>query len=901
MAVTNEKKASSKAVYGVSRRDPIRGVWELARLHTREAFLCWFPAVWGACLSAGTQNVSLDVITFSRILFGIWSSVTASHCTLCTFNDICDRNLDLHVERCKTRPLPSGMLTLTEAILAFIAWIPTTVAITYFTLGEVGVKTFIPIWILSIIYPFMKRIMPFPQVVLGATMGAAVFPGWAVVTNTMDGLEGALPLFGAVMAWVVYFDIFYATQDRIDDAKVGVKSLAVLLGDQAWIFLSFLGMLQVGFFAMTAMKANMSAIFWGLGVLVWAGNIPWHITSLDVTNSKSGGKIFKANITLGLWMTAVALLELVATHVHVNSLTQFSQQVLRNSWLGNRDSRQRLQNVGPQNLEKADELQLSSLEQPSQKPIPDIQSQDQLTGSTVHVEEEDETEYPSATTRSLLMLGISCSAFLVALDRTIVSTAIPTITDDFNSPQDAGWYGSAYLLTSCACQPTFGRVFSHFDTRWSFLTALGLFELGSLICGAAPNSTALIVGRAIAGLGCAGVFAGCLVIITLCVPLAKRPIYMAGVGGIFGVGSILGPIIGGVFTEKVTWRLCFYINLPVGAITVIMLLLFFHPTKKMQTSGTFLRRILDLDLVGNGLLISSIVMLLLALQWGGIDHPWNSATTIGLLVGGFLEFGVFIAWQIRLGPKALVPPHLVVQRTVAASLVFSFFISGAVLVHTYYVPYWFQAILNVSAERSGVDMIPYVLGNFMFSIFAGVAVQKTGYVLPAALLSPIIAAIGSGFLVTFDVNTTTVQWAGFTILAGAGIGIGMQQGVVAVQAVLVQAEVPIGTALILFIQSLSGAIFVSVGNALLRNQLSSGLTKAQLPGVDIQKVLAAGATTVHSLIPAAQLAVFQTIYNSAIQKVFILAVPLAGGALFGAVFIEWRSLKGRGGVSVVEM
>ena len=144
--------------------------------------------------------------------------------------------------------------------------------------------------------------------------------------------------------------------------------------------------------------------------------------------------------------------------------------------------------------------------------------------------EHDTTDYPSPLPLAILVTGISFSAFLVALDRTIVATAIPQITDDFHAPGDVGWYGSAYLLTSCAFQPIYGRVFSHFDVRLSFLVTLGLFELGSLICGVAQNSVMLIVGRAIAGIGCAGVFAGVMVVITMSVPLVKRPMYMAFVG-----------------------------------------------------------------------------------------------------------------------------------------------------------------------------------------------------------------------------------------------------------------------------------------------------------------------------------------------------------------------------------
>lgn len=188
-----------------------------------------------------------------------------------------------------------------EAIMTFIAWIPIVLATTYYTLGEAGVITFTPIWVLSLIYLFMKRLIPCPQVVLGAIIGAAVFLGWAAVTNDLSGLEKGLPLFAAAMSWIIYFDVFYvfyATQDHEDDAKIGVKSIAVLLGDKTWNFLGALALLQVAFFAITALRANMSWVFWVFGLGGWAMNLPWHILSLDMSNRKFGGKIFKANIVM---------------------------------------------------------------------------------------------------------------------------------------------------------------------------------------------------------------------------------------------------------------------------------------------------------------------------------------------------------------------------------------------------------------------------------------------------------------------------------------------------------------------------------------------------------------------------------------------------------------------------
>ncbi|KAM7205914.1 hypothetical protein V8F33_000744 [Rhypophila sp. PSN 637] len=312
-------KASTKEN---SQRDVVLGIWRLARFHTREAWLCWYPAVWGACVAAATQDVSLDLYTFARILFGIWSSVTATHAAFCTFNDICDRNLDAHVDRCKSRPLPAGMLTVQEAIATFVAWIPLTLYITRLTLGDAAATAFIPVWVLSFVYPFMKRLIPFPQVVLGAVIGGAVFPGWAAVTGQqlLEGeLNDAMPLFWATFFWVIYFDVIYATQDSPDDEKIGVKSLAVLLGKNVKLFLASLGGLQVGLFALAGARANLSMVFWVLGLGAWTLSIPWHLKTLDLKDRHSGGRVFMANIKLGLYLTGITLVELALTRVEFMS------------------------------------------------------------------------------------------------------------------------------------------------------------------------------------------------------------------------------------------------------------------------------------------------------------------------------------------------------------------------------------------------------------------------------------------------------------------------------------------------------------------------------------------------------------------------------------------------------
>lgn len=505
---------------------------------------------------------------------------------------------------------------------------------------------------------------------------------------------------------------------------------------------------------------------------------------------------------------------------------------------------------------------------------------------------EDPHEYPGPLALSLLTVGICLSVFLVSLDRTIVATAIPRITNEFHSSDDVGWYGSAYLVTSGALQPIYGRIFIMFNIKWSFLCALGIFELGSLICGIAPNSVALIVGRAIAGWGSAGILTGSFVVVAHAVPLQRRPVFSAAVGVMFGLGAIVGPLLGGAFTDFVTWRWCFYFNLPVCGATVGSMILIFRPHKDTQESGKpLLEKILALDLIGNFILIVAAVMLFLALQFNEQYWAWGSARVVGLLVGSGITAILFVLWQRRQGDKALLPPRIILQRSVSVSCLGAFFIYGTFLIHAYYLPIWFQAIKNDTAIMSGVSLIAYVTGNAIFSVLAGIAVSKIGYFAPPAIIGAAIGTVGCGLLSTLQVDSGPGQWVGYQVVASAGLGMAVQQGVIAVQTVLTLEQIPIGIAAIISMQSLGGAVFVSVGNNILQNILDQASAAKSLPGIDVKAVIAAGATQFRSIVPADSLPALLVAYNYALQRVFIAAIPLSGLAFIVALGLEWRSVR----------
>lgn len=336
----------------------------------------------------------------------------------------------------------------------------------------------------------------------------------------------------------------------------------------------------------------------------------------------------------------------------------------------------------------------------------------------------------------------------------------------------------------------------------------------------------------------------------------------------------------------------FYFNLPVCGATVVSMFLFFRPHKDVQENDKpLLKKILALDLMGNFLLIVAAVMLFLALQFNEQYWAWGSARVVGLLVGAGITATLFALWQWRQGDKALLPPRIIFQRSVAASCLGAFFIYGTFLVHAYYLPIWFQAIKNDTAIMSGVSLIAYVIGNAVFSVIAGISVTKLGYFAPPAIIGAAIGTVGSGLLSTLQVDSGAGQWVGYQVVTSAGLGMAVQQGIIAVQTVLTLEQIPIGIAAIISMQSLGGAVFVSVGNNILQNILDQASAAKNLPGIDIKAVIAAGATQFRSIVPAESLPALLVAYNHALQRVFTAAIPLSGLAFVVALGLEWRSVR----------
>ncbi|RMD39279.1 hypothetical protein DV735_g5851, partial [Chaetothyriales sp. CBS 134920] len=497
--------------------------------------------------------------------------------------------------------------------------------------------------------------------------------------------------------------------------------------------------------------------------------------------------------------------------------------------------------------------------------------------------DNDTHQYPSKMARSLVLGPVTLTYFLFFLDLAIVSTATPAITSRFQSLVDVGWYGGAYQLGSSALQPLTGKLFEHFSIKasWTYLSFFFLFMLGSLLCGAAQSSTMFIVGRAIAGMGSSGLSNGSLTIISAMLPPRAQAQFMGVNMGLGQLGLALGPIIGGLFTEYVSWRWCFYINLPVGGVVATLLLLFRipEPKTKLPARQVLGSAIKSLDLPGFILIGPAAIMFLLGLQYGGNKYAWNSSVVIGLLVGAAVTFVLFLAWEYRQGDGAMLPFAMLRNRIIWSATAHMFFVLGSILVADFYLAIYFQAIHNDSPLLSGVHMLPTTIGIVLFTIISGGMIAVLGYYLPWVVAGASISAIGYGLLSMLSPSTSTARWIGYQVLYGVGSGSMTAGAYIAVQNLVPAPQIPVAMAIIIFAQNMGGAVFLVAANAIfsntLRKQLQQRVAEINLaPDV----IVNSGVRSIRGLVSGDQLASVLQAYAKSIDAVMYLGIATSVAA-----------------------
>ena len=307
----------------------------------------------------------------------------------------------------------------------------------------------------------------------------------------------------------------------------------------------------------------------------------------------------------------------------------------------------------------------------------------------------------------------------------------------------------------------------------------------------------LIVGRAVAGAGASALFSGGMNIIGFTVPIRTRPIYIAALSSMFGIASVVGPLLGGALTDKASWRWCFWINLPLGAVAFFTVLLFFKPPPRKVNNLTLRQKVAEIDILGAFLLICAVVCLLLALQWGGTTYPWRDSKIYGLLIGFGLIILLFIYVQFWRGDKATIPPRILLgQRTILVGSIFTVLFSMALYTHIYYLPFYFQAVKGTTAEGSGIRTIPYLVSITLSSIVIGGAITVFGSYASFMWAGAAIFTVGCGMLYTLKVGSGAGMWIGYQILAGIGAGGSVQIPFLSTQVVLTSRDLPVGSKLL---------------------------------------------------------------------------------------------------------
>ncbi|KAI9776218.1 MAG: hypothetical protein M1839_000539 [Geoglossum umbratile] len=527
----------------------------------------------------------------------------------------------------------------------------------------------------------------------------------------------------------------------------------------------------------------------------------------------------------------------------------------------------------------------------------------ETNGNSFHVEEAEKGNSQPAekiirsirgVKWALVVVGILSSAFLFALDNSIVADVQPKIIQTFRDIDKLPWLSVAFALGSAASTLIWASLFSTFDAKINYIVSLLLFEIGSAICGAANMMDVLIFGRALAGLGGAGLYVGVLTLLSALTTPTERPLYVASTGLIWGAGSVLGPVIGGAFADsKATWRWSFYINLVVAALFAPVYF-FILPSVDPQPLRSMKDKVVGLDFVGAILIMGAFCCGIIGLSFGGSLFAWKSATIIVLLVVSvvlIILFGIQQVWTLATSAETrLLPVQYFKRRTLLLLFALGSLSAAPLFIPVYFIPLFFQFTKGDSALDAAVRLLPFMFMAVFFSLLNGGIMGKDGRYAPWYMISAAIVVAGSALMFTVDENTSTSRIYGYSAFLGIGAGCVVQTAFIVAQAIVPRSEMSSSVAFINLAQIGGLVVSLTLANTVFLN-LAQKYVRDVLPDADPNTIKAAISGTVstflRTLSPEVQKQVVHAVI-SAIGKTYLIVVAFGSAELLLSFGLKWE-------------
>ncbi|MEU4219571.1 MDR family MFS transporter [Actinoplanes sp. NPDC026623] len=496
---------------------------------------------------------------------------------------------------------------------------------------------------------------------------------------------------------------------------------------------------------------------------------------------------------------------------------------------------------------------------------------------------EDGPARPVLSRRQIntVFIAIMLGMLLAALDQTIVATALPTIVADLGGAGHLSWVVTAYLLAETVATVLAGKFGDLFGRKMVFQVSTVVFIGGSVLCGFAHTMGFLIASRAVQGVGAGGLMVTSMALIADVIPLRERGRYQGALGAVFGVTTVIGPTMGGLFTDHLSWRWAFYINVPVAVVVLIMAA---RALPSVRAPGRPV-----IDYLGISLVALGSSGLILGLSWGGNEYDWGSPVIVGLFAGSLVLLAAFVAVERR-AREPMLPMRLFGNSVFTVCSILSFIVGFAMLGAMTFLPVYLQYVKGISATASGIRTLPLVIGLFTTSILSGTVVGRTGRYKAFPIAGTAVMALGLYLMSTMDHNTSAWLESLFMLVLGLGIGLSMQVLTIAVQNTVPYADLGTATSGVTFFRTLGSAFGAAVFGTLYNNHLATALVTA-LNGAPPAVAMAARDPKALHALPPAQAAPIIEAYGSGIQYVFLWVVPVAVIGFVVAWFLKEVPLR----------